>query len=171
LKEKLVYLEFVISNEGFKMDYEKVKDILEWPSPKCTFDVRSFDGLASFYKKLFRNFNEICASLTECMKNGIFKWTTTTMKSFEDLKKKVIEQRVLALPDSNKAFQVDCDASGSTIGAFLSQEDVDDCSYVRHSPGHKSEREPLRGVCGSYQRQSWNIEMASSLQRVDKNSI
>jgi hypothetical protein len=47
---------------------------------------------------------------------------------------------------------------------------VDDCSYVRHSPGHKPEREPLRGVCGSYLRQSWNIEMASSLQRVEKNS-
>jgi hypothetical protein len=47
---------------------------------------------------------------------------------------------------------------------------VDDCSYVRHSPGHKPEREPLRGVCGSYLRQSWNVEMASSLQRVEKNS-
>jgi hypothetical protein len=47
---------------------------------------------------------------------------------------------------------------------------VDDCSYVRHSPGHKPEREPLRGVCGSYLRQRWNVEMASSLQRVEKNS-
>jgi hypothetical protein len=47
---------------------------------------------------------------------------------------------------------------------------VDDYSCVRHSPGHKPEREPLRGVCGSYLRQSWNVEMASSLQRVEKNS-
>jgi hypothetical protein len=47
---------------------------------------------------------------------------------------------------------------------------VDDCSYMRHSPRHKPEREPLRGVCGSYLRQSWNVEMASSLQRVEKNS-
>jgi hypothetical protein len=47
---------------------------------------------------------------------------------------------------------------------------VDDCSYVRHSPAYKPERKPLRGVCGSYLRQSWNVEMASSLQRVEKNS-
>jgi hypothetical protein len=45
---------------------------------------------------------------------------------------------------------------------------VDDCNYVRHSLGHKPEREPLRGVCGSYLRQSWNVEI-SSLQRVEKN--
>jgi hypothetical protein len=48
LKEELVYLGFVISNEGLKMDPEKVKAILDWPTPKCTFDVRSFHGLVSF---------------------------------------------------------------------------------------------------------------------------
>jgi hypothetical protein len=47
---------------------------------------------------------------------------------------------------------------------------IDDCSYVRHSPAYKPERNPLRGVYGSYLRQSGNVEMASSLQRVEKNS-
>jgi hypothetical protein len=56
------------------------------------------------------------------MKKGTFKWTTTTTNSFENLKKKVTEQPVLALPNFNKLFQVDYDASGTTIGAVLSQE-------------------------------------------------
>lgn len=53
------------------------------------------------------------------MKKGVFKWTSTTMKLFEDLK---TERPILTLPDFNKVFQVDYDASGSTIGVVLSQE-------------------------------------------------
>ena len=52
LKEELVYLGFVVSNEGVNMYPEKVKAILEWPTPKNTFDVRSFHGLERFYKKI-----------------------------------------------------------------------------------------------------------------------
>jgi hypothetical protein len=86
LTKELVYMGFVISNEGLKMDYEKVRIILEFPTPRCTFDVRRFHGLMSFYKKFIENFSEKCALLIECMKNEIFGWTSTTMKSFEDLK-------------------------------------------------------------------------------------
>jgi hypothetical protein len=49
LQEELVYLGFIVSKEGLKMDPEKVKSIVDWPMPRCTFDVRSFHGLVSFY--------------------------------------------------------------------------------------------------------------------------
>ena len=52
VKKKLVYLGFVISAEGLKMDPEKVRAILEWPTPRSVMEVRSFNGLASFSKNL-----------------------------------------------------------------------------------------------------------------------
>jgi hypothetical protein len=58
------------------------------------------------------------------MKNVIFKWTTTNINSFEDFKKKVSGKSVLVLPNFNKVFQVDYDASGSPIGVILSQEGI-----------------------------------------------
>jgi hypothetical protein len=122
LKEELVYLGFVISNVGLKMDFEKVKAISQWLTPRCTFDVISLHGLESFYKKYIENFSNICAPLIECINNRIFMWTIVAMKLFEDLKKIATDQQVLVLPYFNKVFQLDYDASGSMIGAILSQE-------------------------------------------------
>jgi len=59
MKEELVYLGFVISTEGLKMDPEKIKEIMEWPSPKSIFEGKSFHGLASFYRKFIKNLGKI----------------------------------------------------------------------------------------------------------------
>jgi hypothetical protein len=62
-KEELIYLGFVVSKEGLKMDPDKVKYILDWPTPKCTFYVRSFHGLSSFYQKIYQKFQQdLCTS-------------------------------------------------------------------------------------------------------------
>ena len=106
------------------MDPEKVRAILEWPTLRSATEVRSFHGLSSFYRKFIKGFSSICGPLTETMRGDRkeFKWTTGADKSFNLLKEKVTEQPILALPNFNKVFQVDCDASGTAIGAVLSQE-------------------------------------------------
>lgn len=123
MQKELVYLGFVISQEGLKMDPEKVRAILDWPIPKNTFEVISFHGLTSFYK-FIKNFNGICVSIVETLKKGNqpFYWTEATEKSF-NLLKKVTKKHVLNLPDFDSLFQVRCDASGTAIGAMLRQED------------------------------------------------
>eukprot|EP00253_Pinus_taeda_P012134 PITA_12134 len=105
-----------------KMDPEKVTAIVSWPSPKSLFEVRSFHGLAIFYRKFIRNFSEICAPMLDTIKkiNQPFHWTEAAEHSFQILKKKITERPVLRLPDFNKLFQVRCDASGMAIGAVLS---------------------------------------------------
>jgi hypothetical protein len=82
LKYELVYLGFVISKDGLKMDPEKVRAIQEWPSPKNIFEVKKFHGLSSFYRKFIRNFSKISAPIVETIKKDKqpFKWIVEAEK-------------------------------------------------------------------------------------------
>jgi hypothetical protein len=100
-----------------------VKAIKEWPTPTNVSQVRSFHGLAVFYKQFVKDFSTIAAPLNELTKKSVvFKWSETQENAFHELKKSLTEAPLLVLPDFTKTFEVECDASGIEIGGVLMQE-------------------------------------------------
>ena len=108
---------------GIQVDEEKVRAIQEWPSPTSVSNVRSFHGLASFYRWFVKHFSTLAAPLIEVIKKDVgFKWGEVQEKAFQIIKQKLTNALLLSLPNFNKRFEIECDASDIGIGVVLMQE-------------------------------------------------
>ena len=124
---KLVeYLGLIISKGRIAMDEGKVKAILEWPVPKNVKDIQAFLGFANFYRRFIEDFSGIVKPMTSLLrKDAPWKWTQAEEESFKTLKDRFTNAPVLVMPDMNKQFIVEADASDFATGAVLSQKQDD----------------------------------------------
>ena len=118
------FLGHVISAEGISPDPDKVKVVQDWPTPKDVADLRSFVGLASYFRKFIPDFASITACLTRLFRKGAaWSWTLACQHAFDTVKTLLTTAPVLKLPDTTQEFTVVVDASGVGIGAVLLQGD------------------------------------------------
>lgn len=122
LKQKVLYLGHIISEEGLKPNDEKIKSVLNYPIPKTTKQIKSFLGLIGYYRKFIKDFAKITKPLTNSLrKDTKIIINDEYVKAFEQCKDLLINAPLLQHPDFSKPFIVTTDASDVALGAVLSQ--------------------------------------------------
>ena len=133
--QKVSYLGFIITPGHVQMDPVKIDGVDRWQPPKKPRDVQQFLGFANFYRRFIDHYAEITRPLDKLRsKNEKWNWTDECQRAFDLLKKKFLEKPVLMIPDKNKPFILETDASEVASGAVLRQYDnngdLKPCGYI-----------------------------------------
>lgn len=125
-RPELRYLGYIVDKYGLRVDPQKVEALLSVPSPKNVSQVRSFIGMASWYRRFIPSFSQLVAPLTALTKKRHkWSWTDECEESFNAIKQHLVSAPVLTCPDFSRPFKLQTDASSFGIGAVLTQ-DFDD---------------------------------------------
>ena len=106
------------------VDPAKIVVILNLEALRSVKQLCATLGHTGYYRKFIKGFSQVCAPILETIRevNQPFQWTEAADRNFNSLKRKITEKPILALPDFEKVFQVETDASWEAIGVVLSQE-------------------------------------------------
>ncbi|XP_063949873.1 uncharacterized protein LOC135152720, partial [Daucus carota subsp. sativus] len=122
--QEVQFLGHIVSREGIKVDPAKIEAIMNWERPKTPTEIRSFLGLAGYYRRFVQDFSRIATPLTKLTrKNEKFIWNEKCEESFQELKKRLVSAPVLSLPDDQGNFVIYSDASYKGLGCVLMQHD------------------------------------------------
>jgi hypothetical protein len=122
-QKQVHYLGHVISQEGVEVDPDKIICIMEWPTPKYVSDIRSFMGLAGYYRRFIKGFSKISCPITALHKKGVkFTRTSECEEIFQELKCLLTHAPVLNIADPDNDFLVCTNACKEGLGGVLLQE-------------------------------------------------
>ena len=117
------YFGHVISSARVSTDPKKIEVMLNWPRLANARALRGFLGLTNYYRRFVRNYGMISKPLTKLLKKDGFRWDDKAKAAFVQLKQAMGEVLVLGLPNFNKPFVLETDASGIAVGVVLTQDD------------------------------------------------
>jgi hypothetical protein len=137
-RTEVAYLGHVISEEGISCDPKKIEAIQKWNEgkpPTNLTELRSFLGMAGYYRRFVRTYAHLSLPLTELLaKDARWDWTPDRQAAFEHLKRSLAHPVTLAMPDFTKVFYLTTDASIKGISAILSQVDETELAKKRKDP-------------------------------------
>ena len=116
------YLGYIISEEGISVDPKKIRAIMEWTTPKNVSQVRSFMGLAGYYRLFIEGFSKLAHPITSLQKKDVkFDWTHKCEDSFQRLKEMLTSEPFLNIANLEGNFVVCTDACKQGVGGALIQ--------------------------------------------------
>ncbi|GJS21556.1 reverse transcriptase domain-containing protein [Tanacetum coccineum] len=122
--QEVYFLRHVVNHDGIHVDPSKLKVVKSWKAPTTPSKVRSFLGLAGYYRRFIENFSKIAKPLTTLtQKNQKYEWGEKQEKAFQTLKDNLCNAPILSLPDGVEDFVVYCDVSNQGLGCVLMQRD------------------------------------------------
>uniref|UniRef100_A0A0W0GFC2 Reverse transcriptase domain-containing protein n=1 Tax=Moniliophthora roreri TaxID=221103 RepID=A0A0W0GFC2_MONRR len=123
---EVIFLGMVIQPGDIAMDPMKLAGIAEWEPPRTVKGVHAFLGFGNFCQKFIGKYAQLTRPLNDLTKKAQkFKWTTACQIAFDLLKKKFLSELVLLMPDMDKPFIIEADASKWAMGAVLRQQGTD----------------------------------------------